>query len=127
MQTGFYVKFKLNNDWVTIPKIRLTEEKHSDRHTSYLLPDEGTTIIAEKIVNNHFTKFCLNSVKENNTKIISIKPHFVLCNFSKYQLKFHAFCVHRNEKLVYDDVMKLLSMKSKPMTILDNQQTADNT
>lgn len=110
-----------------MPKIRLTEEKNLSRHTSYFLPDNGSTIVAEKLANNHFVKFCLSSVNENNTKVLTIQSHFVLCNFSKYQLKFHAFCIHRNEKISYDDVIKLLTEKSKSMAILDNDQTVDNT
>lgn len=112
---------------MTLPKIRLIDERNLARHTSYLLPDDGSTIVAEKMANNSFIKFNLNSINENNTRVISIQPHFVLCNFSKYQLKFHAFCVHRNEKLTYDDVIKALAEKSKPMPIQDNHQTIDNT
>lgn len=127
MQTGFYIKFQCHDEWVTMPKIRLTEEKNFNRHTTYFLPGDGTTIVAEQIANNYFTKFCLSSVNENNTRVISIQPQFVLCNFSKYNLMFHAFCIHRNEKLSYEDVVKSLSVKSKPTAILDNQQTVDNT
>lgn len=110
-----------------MPKIRLTEEKNLSRHTTYYLAENGSTIITEKTGTNYFTKFCLTTVNENNTKIISIQSHFVLCNFSKYQLKFHAFCIHRNEKLSYDDILRSLIEKSKPFFMLNNNQTADNT
>lgn len=127
MQSGFYMKFQCYDDWVTMPKIRLTEEKNVSRHPSYFLPDSGSVILAEKLTNNHFVKFSLNSTNENNTKIISIQPQFVLCNFSKYQLKFYAFCIHRNEKMSYNNVVRLLAENSKPMVLLNNDQSLDNT
>ncbi|XP_031633200.1 vacuolar protein sorting-associated protein 13B isoform X2 [Contarinia nasturtii] len=124
--SGFYIKFQCHDEWITMPKIRLTEEKNVSRHTSYYLPDNGSTIVAEKIGTNHFAKFCLTAINENNSKILSIQSHFVLCNFSKYHLKFHAFCIHRNEKLSYDDIIRSLLEKSTPLSMLNNNQTTDN-
>lgn len=109
-----------------MPKIRLIDERNLTRNTSYFLPEDGSIIVAERVANNLFTKFNVNSINENNTRVISVQPHFVLCNFSKYELKFHAFCIHRNEKLPYDDVIKTIAQKSNPMPILNNH-TVDNT
>lgn len=109
-----------------MPKIRLTDEKNAARNTSYYLANDGSTIIAEKIANNQFVKFSLSSINENSTTVLSIYPNYVLCNFSKYQLNYYAFCIHRNEKLTYDDVARLLAEKSTPMPILSNHPTVDN-
>lgn len=125
-QSGFFVKFQSQDEWITLPKIRLMDEKNVARNTSYFLPEEGSTIIAEKIA-NRFVKLCLSSVNENSARIISLQPHFVLCNFSKYQFNFHAFCIHRNEKLTYSDVTKLLIEKSKLISMVNNASTVDNT
>lgn len=108
-----------------MPKISLTDEK-SARQSTYSIPHDGIAIVTEKIVNNQIIKFGLTSINENNTQIISIQPHFVLCNFSKYQLKVHAFCIHRNEKLSFKDVTRLVKEKSTPISILNNQPNGDN-
>lgn len=127
LQSGFFIKFQIQSEWITLPKIRLVDEKNAARHTSYYLPDEGSIIIIEKIIaNNHYVKLCLTSANENSTRIISIQPYYVICNFSKYQLSYYAFCIHRSEKFTHNDIVKLLTERASPIPIMTNHPTADN-
>lgn len=121
------MRFQSQNEWITLPKIRLIDERNVTSNASYYLSGERSLILTEKIANNQFVKFCLNSVNENNIRIITVQPQYVLCNFSKYHLSFHAFCIHRNEKISYNDVVRLLTERSKSVSIVDNISTVDNT
>lgn len=125
-QAGFYIKFKYQNELVTVPQIRMNDDKNISRQAPSFTLNDGDAIVTEKIVNSQIFKFCLNSINENNTQIISIQPHFVLCNFSKYQLKYHAFCIHRSEKLTHNNVIKFLTERSTPISIINNQPNVDN-
>lgn len=71
-------------------------------------------------------KICVMSTNENSMRIISIQPFYVICNFSKHSLKFHAFCIHRNETIKYDDVVKIVLEKSIQTSIPNNSQSQDN-
>lgn len=121
------MRFQLQNEWITLPKIRLIDEKNVISNASYYLTAERSLIMTEKIANNQFVKFCLNSVNENNIRIITIQQQYVLCNFSKHHLNFHAFCIHRNEKIPFNDVVRLLTERSQSASIVDNTSTVDNT
>lgn len=109
-----------------MPKIRLIDEKNAARHTSYFLPDEGSTIITEKIANSQYLKLCIASANENSTRIISLQSYHVICNFSKYTLNFYAFCMHRTEKFTFNEIVKLLTERVTPIRIVPNQPNSDN-
>lgn len=126
VQSGFFIKFLCQNEWITLPKIRLIDEKNAARHTSYYLSDEGSTIITEKIANNQYVKLCITSANENSTRIISLQSYHVMCNFSKYQLSFYAFCMHRTEKFTFNDIVKLLAERATPFPIVTNHPNVDN-
>lgn len=125
LQSGFFIKFQCQSEWITLPKIRLIDEKNAARHTSYYLPEEGSAIITEKIVNNQYVKICLTSVNENSSRIISFQPYYVICNFSKYHLSYYAFCVHRTEKFTHSDIVKILTERTTPNPIISNHETVD--
>lgn len=94
---------------------------------SYYLPDEGFVIITEKIIaNNQYVKLCLTSVNENSTRIISFQSYYVMCNLSKYQLSFYAFCIHRSEKFTHNDIVKLLTERASSISMVTNHRTVDN-
>lgn len=103
-------------------------EKHSFRQQrpTICLPQDGCIKIAEKLPNNQLLKICLTSVNENSMRIITLEPFYVVCNLSKHQLKFHAFCIHRNESVKYDDIVQLINKQSTSKSIPDNSQIADN-
>lgn len=106
----------------------MSNDKNSGRQqkSSIYLPEEGSIQMAEKCSNNRILKICLTSSNENSMRIISIQPFYVICNFSKHPLKFRAFCLHRNETMKYDDVVKIINEESTSKLIPDNNQNADN-
>lgn len=78
------------------------------------------------MLDNQLLKICLTSCNENSTRIISLSSYYVVDNLSKFNLKFYAFCIHRNEKTKYDDVIKQLRENCVMKSIPNNHQNADN-
>lgn len=126
MQSGFFIKFQYQSEWITLPKIRLVDEKNAARHTSYYLPDDGATIITEKIATNQYAKLYLTSTNESSTRLIAFQPFYLVCNFSNYQLSFYAFCIHRTEKFTHSGIVKILTEQATPIAIENNHSPADN-
>lgn len=106
--------------------IAINDEKSSNRHSSIFLPEDGSITLSNLVSNDQLLKICLTSTNENSTRIISISSYYVVCNLSKYNLKFYAFCINRNEKTKYDEVIKLLKEKSIMKSIPNNHQNTDN-
>lgn len=118
---SFLIQVHCNGQWIDTQSIAITDEKQSYRQNMLFLPADGSVILTNLVINNQLIKICLTSTNENSARIITISPYYVICNLSKYQLKFHAFCVHRNEKSKYDEMERLIRDKAQFKCIPDNQ------
>lgn len=121
---SFHIQVHCNDQWIDTQSIAITDEKQSYRQNMLFLPVDGSVILTNLVINNQLIKICLTSTNENSTRIITIAPYYVICNLSKYELKFHAFCIHRSEKSKYDEVERLVRDKAQFKSIPDNQSAS---
>lgn len=114
-----------DGEWISSALIGLTEKRLITNLPNIYLPDEGT-IITEMPAKNRLLKVAITSINENGIRTISISALYVICNFSKHEVQYDAFCIHRNEKMNYDDVVKLVNEKSTLKPIPNNFEPKNN-
>lgn len=99
--TAFTISVNFESGWKNSCLIYINDCKPVHRSQLYYkLPQEGSILI-ELLTNSGLSKFQLTSKFENNTRVITVAPYFVVCNLSRHSLKIHPFCVSRNEKLTF--------------------------
>lgn len=121
---AFTIQIQSNDQWIATQAIAINDEKLAHRQNMLHLPDDGTVILTNLVINNQLIKLCVTSTSENSTRIITIAPFYVICNLTKYPMKFHAFGVNRNERCKYDDMARLLRAKSQMKSIPDNDMAS---
>lgn len=97
---------KFGNEWCSSCLIYINECKPVHKSKSYVKLPENGQVLLEVWSTNGFSKLLLTSSIENSTRIISLLPLAVLCNFSKNPLKYFVFCLAQNEKQDYDWIAK---------------------
>lgn len=121
---AFTIQIQCADRWIATQAIAINDEKLAHRQNMLYLADDGTVILTNLVINNQLIKLCVTSTSENSTRILTIAPFYVICNLTEYALKFHAFCVNRNEKSKYDDTERILRTKSQLKPMPDNDMTS---
>lgn len=109
IENVFQIKLKIDHQWYASQSIHLYESRLSIKQYSALhLPENGSVVFELNVADVKVLKLRVSSSVENSTKIVTVTPFFVLCNYSEHPLNFSAFCMHRNDKRDFKSIAQIL-------------------
>lgn len=123
IENAFQIKLKIDNQWHASRFIHLYESRLSIKQFAALhLPENGSIVFEMNANDTKMVKLCVSSSVENSTRIVTVAPFFVICNYSAHSLSFSAICMHRNDKRDFKSIARILqSNQLASNTIPDNR------
>lgn len=121
IENAFQIKLKIDNQWYASQPIHLYESRLSMKQYSALhLPENGSVVFEIIVTEDKVVKLCVSSAVENSTRIVTVAPFFVVCNYSVHSLSFSAFCMHRNDKRDFKTIARILQSNQLPSNNIPN-------
>lgn len=130
IENAFQIHLKIDSKWYASQSVHLYESRLSKsiKHYSALhLPENGSMVFEMNVADAKVVKLHVSSSVENSTRIVTVAPFFVICNYSAYSLNFTAFCMHRSDKRDFKSIANLLQSNQLPSnSIPDNSKDASD-
>lgn len=119
IENAFQIRLKIDDQWYASQPIYLYESRLSMKQALHL-PENGSVVFEVNVTDEKVVKLCVSSLVENSTRIVTVAPFFVVCNYSVHSLSFSAFCMHRSDKRDFKSIVKILESNQLPSKSIPN-------
>lgn len=122
----FRIKFEHKNEWNESRPIQLQDVPKAFKQTGAITLTENGFVQLEIAGTKTVFNFIVRSTVENNVRTIIVKPTIVVCNYSKYNLGFLAFCLPRSEKRDFKSIVTAVDTEKSRIPISRNEGSNGN-
>lgn len=121
VENAFQLKLKIDDEWHTSRPIHLYEGRLSiKQYSALILPENGSIVFEIHATHGKLLKLCVSSSIENSTRIVTVAPYFIVCNYSVHSLSYAAFCMHRNDKRDFKTIARIIRDNQLPNKNIPN-------